>query len=997
MTDQDPFYRGTDFWMLNDRLSEEEIELQLTEMKKQGVYSFIARTYVGIISDYPGPEFKTKLKKIIETAKKLQMKVFLQAGYMPEHVPNLTEGHRLRYIAIDADTENAVCIYNGHIFSPAFSQSFLDIFSEDTVAFYLKTCYEDMWQEFSHEYGKTILSIWVDEPSYSGNFLPYPYGIEGLFQTRWGYPLENNLFKLFFDVDDYETVRYHYRKLLQDLLEQNYFRQLNAWCRKNNLLSSGHLMMEDTLRSQIARAGACMPYYPYLDIPGIDILGAQMNWAENPIKPTGNDTGTPSVPKNIPPQYITTPIQCCSVSRQLGTQHTLCEMYGVISQDMTFRNQRHLFDFMAVHGINHRCVHGIFYSLRGRRKRAYPPQIHYYQPYWDDLNKIYTYVSNVSQFISQGESEADALVIHPLASAYCEYTNSESAKICGVQPSDTALEQRDRRFLKLLTDLSFANVRFDLGDERILELHGNVQDDILSVGKVRYKTVILPDLKTIQSSTFHLLDRFIKSGGKVIILGNAPYMIDGFRKTVFDHTAPLLFVPNGDLPAITGLVKNQDYTVSCTDSPGILVRRKTEGNKSYYFLFNADCSESKDVRLHIPDTVSASLYDGFTGAITPCPCSHGQNSTEIKLTIAPGGSTMLITEKCSAIQSIPARKQQRILCQLENRWKYTCSNPNVLLLEFCRYKKDGEAFSAEYPTLAVQDILTQEKYEGGLSLSYTFTSDGEYDLMLALENAAEQAICFNGEIVDMTPCGHYLSRDFTKIHLPKCKKGENLIGITRRFSPVKKAASVIGALFTTEDGTELENLYLLGDFSVKAIREFETNGNLRFHKHMTITQRSNTLSQEIIESGYPFYAGSIELTQDFKIAETSSVFLEADYFCGAIANVYVNDRYCGDLHCAPYRLDISNALNEGENRLKIVVRNTLRNLFGPHHRPQGEEGNLFLGGYGNAGGSWKGNAKFDPQWFDHRDPDTPFWTDSYMLVRFGINNVKLITEEKTND
>ena len=50
----DKMYNGTDFWMLNDRLEEDEIVRQLHEMKKQGVYSFIARTYIGLKSDYPG-------------------------------------------------------------------------------------------------------------------------------------------------------------------------------------------------------------------------------------------------------------------------------------------------------------------------------------------------------------------------------------------------------------------------------------------------------------------------------------------------------------------------------------------------------------------------------------------------------------------------------------------------------------------------------------------------------------------------------------------------------------------------------------------------------------------------------------------------------------------------------------------------------------------------------------------------------------------------------
>ena len=33
----DKIYHGTDFWMLNDKLDEDEIIRQLNEMKKQGI------------------------------------------------------------------------------------------------------------------------------------------------------------------------------------------------------------------------------------------------------------------------------------------------------------------------------------------------------------------------------------------------------------------------------------------------------------------------------------------------------------------------------------------------------------------------------------------------------------------------------------------------------------------------------------------------------------------------------------------------------------------------------------------------------------------------------------------------------------------------------------------------------------------------------------------------------------------------------------------------
>lgn len=102
----DGIFAGTDFWMLNGNLDSDEIKYQLCEMKEKGIYSFIARTYIGLQSDYPGPEFKSHLRTIINTAKELGMKVFLQAGYMPEHVLDLPEKYSLNYLKVYSENDN---------------------------------------------------------------------------------------------------------------------------------------------------------------------------------------------------------------------------------------------------------------------------------------------------------------------------------------------------------------------------------------------------------------------------------------------------------------------------------------------------------------------------------------------------------------------------------------------------------------------------------------------------------------------------------------------------------------------------------------------------------------------------------------------------------------------------------------------------------------------------------------------------------------------------
>ena len=48
---------------------------------------------------------------------------------------------------------------------------------------------------------------------------------------------------------------------------------------------------------------------------------------------------------------------------------------------------------------------------------------------------------------------------------------------------------------------------------------------------------------------------------------------------------------------------------------------------------------------------------------------------------------------------------------------------------------------------------------------------------------------------------------------------------------------------------------------------------------------------------------------------------------GASCRVFLNGRAIGDLPTSPWRLDVSDALRPGENRLEVVVYNTLANYY----------------------------------------------------------------------
>ena len=143
------------------------------------------------------------------------------------------------------------------------------------------------------------------------------------FEEKWGYAVTDHLPSLFVPTGDFQKVRHHYWRTVLDMFLVGYFENVDRWCREHGVKFSGHLMGEDTLNAQIGWAGAAMPCYEYMQLPGIDHLTGSMQW------PSGKD-------------FLLTPLQCSSASHQLGRKEILAEMYGVSTQNLVMFSERSL-------------------------------------------------------------------------------------------------------------------------------------------------------------------------------------------------------------------------------------------------------------------------------------------------------------------------------------------------------------------------------------------------------------------------------------------------------------------------------------------------------------------------------------------------------------------------------------------------------------------------------------------------------------------------------
>ena len=135
--------------------------------------------------------------------------------------------------------------------------------------------------------------------------------------------------------------------------------------------------------------------------------------------------------------------------------------------------------------------------------------------------------------------------------------------------------------------------------------------------------------------------------------------------------------------------------------------------------------------------------------------------------------------------------------------------------------------------------------------------------------------------------------------------------------------------------TEIECAYLVGDFAVKTNKDaftYHDNFGMRYssNEKFILTEQKKTVDRtNFVADGYPFFSGKIAVSTviDYKLGDPTTLCIDGRY---ATCEVYVNGTAAGTLLFSKY-LDIAHLLNEGKNKITLVLSTNNRNLMGPHH------------------------------------------------------------------
>ena len=537
-----PAYREAPFWSWNDDLDPKELVRQIGLMDEAGWGGFFMHSRVGLVTPYMGQRWMTCIRACVEEAGKRGMGAWLYdedkwpSGFAGGLSVAANPGYRTQYLVCNVTNRPALVAERIATFAarevegqltdirpddaPALADSadrviqfypqtmalgdawyqgfaYLDVLNGDAVKAFLESTHEVYAQVVGDEFGRAVPGIFTDEPQFRlprGRLvIPWTTGFPAIFQARCEYDLLPQLPALFFDTGEFRAVRYDYWRTITELFLESFSQQIFDWCEAHDLAYTGHYNAEDSLRSQTDNIGAAMVHYPYMHVPGIDKLGRLINahW------------GT-----------VLTVKQLDSVVCQTGKPRALCENYGCGGQDFAHTGRKWIGDWAYVLGVTLNNPHLSLYSMRGERKRDYPQNIFYQQPWWPENRLIADYFARLSYILSQGRRVVDILVIHPIGSAWTLY-----------RPGATrAVDELDQALDDLLMTLMQNQRDFHLGDEMSMapgapcEAHVVVDGEgaRLGVGQMSYRVVIVPPGVTLAENTVRLLRRFAAAGGPVL-------------------------------------------------------------------------------------------------------------------------------------------------------------------------------------------------------------------------------------------------------------------------------------------------------------------------------------------------------------------------------------------------------------------------------------------------------------------------------------------------
>lgn len=925
-------YRSIPFWSWNNDLEEEHLVRQIDAMKAAGIGGFIMHARIGLKTEYMGEKWFSCIKACLDRARELGMNawVYDENGWPSGFVGGkLLENEDFRarfleYAVLDAFDPAAFAVFK------ETEAGYLRIEApEEGVARY-HTVYLRVSPANTDILNPAVVDAFIQEThaKYYERF-PESFGRElvGFFTDepqyyRWGTPytpaLEEEFRKGGMDVRD-GLVYLFLKDERGYAFREKYFRSMNELYTVNF-----YKKLYDW----------CEEHHCKLTGHSVDEmhLYSQM-WGGAACMPSYEYEHIPGIDflGRVPGSELP-PRQLGSVASQLGFHQTLTETFGCSGNDVTLGELKSIGEYQFFHGVTLMCQHLYPYSVSAQGKSDHPPVFSDHNNWGEGFATFNEHFTRLGYLISNTRETYDVLIIHPQRSVYLDY----------IRDLDHAsVAELEAAFDSLLEKYRAVGIRYHFADERIMERHGRAEGDRIVIGNCTYDKVVVPEMKNISRSTLDVLEGYT---GKILCYG-IPEYVDGKREEVClasNMTEEELFATRG--------VPYRLEAGNC----GIATR---EGDLGSY-LFVKNYSYTEPATFTVPGlSREYQALDLLNLTLSPVTDT---------VTLRKNGSLILVKEPTDLVAPREVGTEE-----ITRDFAVTGVSANYLVLDYAKYSTDGVNYSESLPMPHLFENLLRADYKGDVWVKQTFRATEKMPLRLIMEKSRYRYVRLNGKDLSFTQSDYDVF--FTEADLEDALKvGENELCYCVDYYQHEGVHFALFDPLATESlrnclyyDTHIEPVYLKGRFTVDGEHVLSPLSALP-----PVTDR-------MCDHGFPFFKGYVDMEGSYTYDGDGRRILALD---GRFltAEVTVNGKRA-DLVLDVQR-DITDLLTEGENRITVRVRSSLRNLFGPlHYAPEAEPMGVSPFNF-NMRGSWG-------------EGTSPAYTHAYQSVPFGVSRVRVITKK----
>ncbi|MBT3289139.1 MAG: hypothetical protein HN380_17470 [Victivallales bacterium] len=520
--------------------------------------------------------------------------------------------------------------------SLALKLPYINLLMPEPTARFLELTHGGYARHLGKDLGKTFAATFTDEPSLMSRFfrrmpyrvLPWSPAFPAEFKRRCGYEIEELLPALVADCPATARTRYDFWNTVGDLVADNFFGQIQTWCREHGLPSGGHLLLEEPLLDHVAFYGDFFRCVRRLDAPSIDCLT--------------------SIPSRVPWRIAR---MISSAAELDGNTLTMCETSDHVQRHRAPGDKRPPVPISEgqIRGTVNRLLLGGINTITSYYSFSGLPT--------EQLRRLNEWTGRCGTMLKGGHQVADIAVLYPVHSVWPRFQPAR------VGPTHAPKAVTVQRVFEQATDTLYnARRDFTFVDARTLAA-STAAGGALRFRDSSWRVLVLPCADTLPVAAWEGIERFWQSGGAVIALSALPSNSatrfpdpaitdlatrifgrgDGIRALGQPNGGLGIYLPGGTealLATVLGSVLEPDVAVDPTDVPIRMTHRRIDG-RDVYFLIN-DSSKETAASVRFAATGAGTLWDPASGT------SEAMGGTASDLRLGPYGAALVSFDQARA-------------------------------------------------------------------------------------------------------------------------------------------------------------------------------------------------------------------------------------------------------------------------------------------------------------------------------------------------------------